>query len=191
MNPVKIFAREDANNYIDEDKGLIYVNDIFRKIEVKNIINTFIEQDELFDTLISTASMLLNIDKNNLVMFDGEYGYGYRRTSIGWYLHAILIKSILRYVERTIIIKSLIAREIYMVRMIGFDTVKQCTLLQIVDKIKCQDRPKFKCAGILDKNDMFNDDILIHTCTIQIITQTLITLMPQCLCDIIMSYVYK
>jgi hypothetical protein len=190
MNPVKIFAREDANNYIDENKGLIYVNDIFCKIEVKNIINTFIEQDELFDTLISTASTLLNIDKNNLAMFDGEYGYGHR-TAIGWYLHAILIKSILRYVERTIIIKSLIAREIYMNRMIGFDTVKQCTLLQIVDKIKCQDRPKFKCTGILDKNDIFNDDILIHTCTIQITTQTLIILIPRCLCDIIMSYVYK
>jgi hypothetical protein len=204
MEPVKIFDREYIIKYTDYEKGLINIDsicgyEIIDNIKVydviQEIINAYITHNEQFEILMCMASKLLGIDKNDMVMWN------YSKKGSGWMLHPILIKSALRHIELMISSKKILAGLIYGFKQIGINTINSCTLLSIVDKVSHPyyiegkeygflKKKEYKCAGILDKNDMFNDDILVHLCTKQIIAQTLIILIPKCLGDIIILYVY-
>lgn len=211
MNPASIFNRSRVYYDVGCEKGLICVESIFmdisRDINIKHIINTFIEDNEIFHTLMYTASKLLKIDKNDMVM----YCY-YHKLKYGWCAHPILMKSILRHIE-SLISKTMIATELGSVfKMITFDQVKQCTLLSLVTNVPYPSLIKnfngkhmydhytneyeskmveqeYKCEGILNKKDVFNDDELIFECTKVITMQILIILLPRQICDIIESYI--
>jgi hypothetical protein len=191
MNPLTIFKR---GKVCYSDTRLIHINSIFCVINVDDIIHEFIEKNETFETIMDVASKILKIKHDKIVM------YRYTDKKNEWLLHPILVKSVLRHIDSLISSKTMIAKEIYIGNTyIGINTIKHCTLTTIVENVgipyimnKNSDgrylKQKFHCDGILNNNDMFNDDILISKC-IQVITnQILITYLPQCLCDIIRSY---
>jgi hypothetical protein len=199
MNPIKIFDRESIHDSTDYNNGLIHACSIFQVIDVQNIIREFIENSEIFKIIVYTASKILNIHVNELVTFNIEGS----RECHGWLLHPILIKSILRHVESLTLRKLQIIREINnKCKRIGIDVLYNYpSLVSIVENVKypCTiEHPryrgyahltkKYKCKGILNKDDMFDDDILISKCVIYISVETLILFLPQCLCDIICSY---
>jgi hypothetical protein len=195
MQPVKIFDRIKVRDEIGFKWGSIWIHSIFSVIDAKQIINEFIEQNNTFDMLLYNASRILNINRNKLI----QYYYNSNKYD-GWSVHPILVKSILRHVENVITRKMVIINEIY--NLNGYimyndvkDAMKTCTLLFIVDHVKYPNEiggRKYECDGILDKNDMFNDDVLIYECIKQTTTcvlGVLGVLIPKCLYDIIISYI--
>jgi hypothetical protein len=190
MEQYKIFDRRDIFETILNDDGLILVKSIFdNEFEVMNLINEFIIGSEIFETILLVASKILNIKKTDLVTYTS------RKYIWGWYAHCILIKSILRHIENHMT-KLRMTTQIYRnKKRYTIDDIKNCTLTTIVENIKYCDinrtwpiehDQKFNCKGILNKDDMFNDDLLIFECTKYIIDRT--QLFPKCLCYIVCSY---
>jgi hypothetical protein len=194
LEPVKIFDREQVYKHIDYTNGLISVNSTFynsHDYNVDDIIDTYIFNDKTFEMIMCIASKLLNINKNNMVMWD------YYITS--WRVHPILMKSILRHIDTITSDKRIIARMIYSSGTIGMDSIRSCSLLIIVDGVEYPKvikhpysyyglKKEYKCDGILNNDDMFNDDVLIYECVKDIVISTLIELITKYLCDIIVSY---
>jgi hypothetical protein len=162
---VQIIYDTRLNSEYEDCVHLISI-DAFHNISINDDIETFITSDYLFDLIVSIAGRLLKIDKNNLVIFIGEPSKG-----SSWYVHPMLLKSILRYVESSIINESNIVREIlgkgpFFVKK---NHMINGSLLSIVKDIKCRalDKKdtKHKCNEIMNPYDIFNDDILMDECT--------------------------
>jgi hypothetical protein len=197
MNPIKIFDMKYVYEYIDYETGLISVDSIFYVLSYKywnaipDIIDTYVIYDETFEMVMNVASKLIGTAKNNIVMYDSS------ALGSGWRIHPILVKSVLRHIESVFPYKTILANVIYSKEpKKGIDTIKSCSLLSIVSNVQYQtcirgrgkDHKEYKCNGVSNKDDMFNDDILICKCVEQIIIKTLMLLMPLCICDIVVSY---
>jgi hypothetical protein len=204
MSVIKIFDRKTVcDNMNNSDDGLININDIintpyntnnepeddlFNKeinINFKNIILSFV-QSNTFLVLLEYASKLCGINPDHMVGYYTFSSDPYR----GWYVHPILIKSILRHFD-VLFDKCVIIRIIYgRKKWIGLHKLLNCSLTQIVENVKMPEyieTVRYDCVGIKNKEDMFNDDHLILEFVKPIIKETLIFL-PECLCDIICFY---
>jgi hypothetical protein len=200
MNPIKIFDMPHVYTYINYETELISVDSIFYDLNgkywdaIQNIINIYIIHNETFETIMSIASKLVGTAKNNMVVYDPS------AIGSGWRIHPILLKSVLRHIESVFPYKTMLANVIHSIKpKKGIDIIKSRSLLSIVSNVPYQTRIKYnssdergkeyKCNGILNKNDMFNDDTLIRICTKQITNEILILLIQRCLRDVIISYV--
>jgi hypothetical protein len=193
--------------------GLICIDSIFcfrtiDDIKLADVISRVIHSD-VFKMILNIASRLLNMDKNELIVWnDKPISFGYSRPQ-GWMCHPSLVKSILRHIDNHLN-KEQLADLIYWEFKRDINAIKSCTLLSIVNDVQYHNyienkwynfretplSPKvpllpeaetreYKCDGILIKNDMFNDDMLIYEYIKEILIQVWI---PKCLCDMIVSY---
>jgi hypothetical protein len=87
----------------------------------------------------------------------------------------------------------IIARETLIFgRKYSVDVIKDYSLLNIVENVKFPDVFRgipYSCDGILNKNDMFDDEPLTNECIMYFSYPTLIELLPDCLIKIIRSFV--
>jgi hypothetical protein len=190
---IKIFDRKNiefANHVQEYLKGGIFIGTIFNVINVKDIIETFIVTNDIFKLKVALASKLLNTDKLNLIGFNDPDNIYYSQ----WIVHPILIKSILTHVDESIINRTDIAREIYKKgHLRSFESIENCSLLSIVENVQMPLTVRghnYVCNGILNKDDMFNDELLTDVCIKHLIDQTLIIILPDVLTKIITSYYF-
>jgi hypothetical protein len=189
---IKIFDRRNISDRIDNE--LICINSLGQNecSSWSNIMNDFIEKNYFFKLIIDKACELLNIKKCKMLVFYNNTWINIKRgiKSTGWHVHPILIKSILRHMDN-VIAKSSAASIIYgRDREIDYDTVMNCSLLDIVDSIKYNEyNLYFSPNRILNKSDMFNDDQLIAECLKHLLQQTLFLIIPKCLLNIICEYI--
>jgi hypothetical protein len=157
------------------------MNKIFKHFTID--LNKFILEDETFNITMNIASELLKIKRDKLVLYNMSPGEG------GWFVHPLLLKSVLRYVDNTIG-KLTIAKELHgQYVLIGIDIIKHSSILSIAKNVKCRDKIQEKnFNGLLNKNDVFNDDHLITKCTKYIASTILISIIPNCLIEIIFLY---
>jgi hypothetical protein len=192
MSVIKIFNREQACKHCCPKTGLINIVDLLYvpHIDIKhigNIITSFV-CDKEFLSIVNIARKICNLPMCNMAV------YCYFSNDIWrcWYLHPILIKSVLRHIDE-LLDKCTIARIVYEVgNDIDLDIILTCSLLFIVENVE---QPKiikrsygpseYKCDGIKNRSDMFNDDHLVK----EYINYVMIEFLPQCLCDIICSMV--
>jgi hypothetical protein len=196
MSVVKIFDRIKVCDSIPTDLGLINIVDMLNVSgididDISKIINSFICSDIFL--------LIFKISREICVLPSEKMIYYYLFTKDKhrcWFLHPILIKSVLRYINE-LIDKCVITRIVYSHNnRIDFYKMMYCSLLSIVENVPIPDSIKYSdgktkkyiCTGVMHKNDMFNDDHLIISCIKCIINDTLLFL-PQCLCDIICSMV--
>jgi hypothetical protein len=196
MSVIKIFDREIVCDSVCQKYGLINIVDVLKvpTVDVNNIsdiINTFM-CDKTFALTIVIACKICNLTPQEMAVYYIFPKNSYR----GWFLHPILIKSILRYADESLN-KCTIARIVYMVDSeLDFYKTMSCSLLSIVENVKnpesikrsVKGEIKYICKSIKDKNDMFNDDHLILEC-IQFMINDTLKFLPQCLCDLICSMV--
>jgi hypothetical protein len=116
-----------------------------------------------------------------------------------WFLHPILIKSVLRHIDK-LLLRSDVITELYSSSWCSFHDVKSCSLLSIVEDIKMPTnieikseyipitQYKYECKCIYDPNDMFNDDHLMLECVKHISHPILLDFLLDDLCKIICSY---
>jgi hypothetical protein len=81
-----------------ETPGLIFFISIFKFIIAKDIVENFVLTDDVFKLKITIASKILNMDTINLISLNH---YNDKQSDL--IVHPILIKSILRHVDKTII----------------------------------------------------------------------------------------
>jgi hypothetical protein len=190
MPIIEIFDRFEYDNFINPDGSIKLFRLFDRDSGVYNIMNTYAESDELL-LIVNCAEKLLGLPEFTLIAYSVSYDE--------WYFHPILVKSILRHIDSSLR-KTLVASVVYKNILsstknicISFTGVRQSSLLTIVENIK---KPKniggkeYKCEGILNVDDMFNDDLLMLECTKRILLQFFndTCLLLNCLCDIICSY---
>jgi hypothetical protein len=192
MSVKTIFDRRDIIASTCRITGLINVVDIFKSpsININNIsdiVYSFICSDT-FVLIVDIACKICNLPPNEIVVY-----YTFSESSCrGWYLHPILIKSVLRHIDN-LLNKSIIAQIVYESgHDVNFYKVMSSSLLFIVNNIVLPTRidaqTEYKCKSILNKTDMFNDDHLIMEYIKHTITETL-TFLPLCICDMIFSMV--
>jgi hypothetical protein len=185
----KIFDRTELRiiNPQGSTPGFIFIMSIFRFIKVKDIVEKFVLTDDIFKLKITIANKLLNMKDNELISLN-HHSYKYSDLIV----HPILIKSILRHIDKIIINKMNIAREIFIIgKQYPFDYITDCSLLSIVKNVKCPNTVhsvKYSCIGILNKNDMFDDEPLTNECIRYFLNLVLIELLPDCLIKIIQSF---
>jgi hypothetical protein len=196
MSVIKIFDRNTICQSICSKDGLLNIVDLFRFSNIdlnniSNIVNSYICNDT-FSSLVIIACEICKLPPSKIAV----YYLFTKDINRCWFLHPILIKSILRHVDN-LINKYTIVRIVYKPDTeLDFFEVTSCSLLSIVENIaqpiiiKYSNDPqivekKYNCEGILNKYDMFNDDHLI----IEFIKRIMLEFLPSCLCDMICSMV--
>jgi hypothetical protein len=184
----KIFtSRISFFNITSKYSGFINIiggNTIDKK--VTSVITDFILEDEIFKLKKSIATTLTVTDETVL------YNYNSDIVHDGWYLHPILIKSLLRYLDTklTKIQKFKMARPINTIY--NTDAINNCSLISMAEDVKLPSKlgdMSYRCNGILNEDDMFNDDHLIIECTKHLIKKSLDAIIPKCLFGIIFEYI--
>jgi hypothetical protein len=187
---IKMFKRNTNFFKLQNDNkyGLIMIASMFNFIKVNNIIELFITTDGTFKLVLNIASELLKININNLITFNNHN----KNLSV-WCIHPILIKSVLRHVDKLIVNKTDLVREIYNYSLaITFNVVINCSLLSIVENVKIPETVNnhpYNCNGILNKDDMFDDEPLINECTMYLAFPVLFEPLPSCLIEIVQMYI--
>jgi hypothetical protein len=190
-NVVKLFDRPYVCDTVETRYGLILIKSIFNdKInEIDNILDSFIHTD-IFKILLHVATI-------NVKSYTCGYITNENKKFDGFYFHPLLVKSVLRFIDKSlsinVIIKILTDYKSHI--WIDMPDVINCSLVYIVNNVKKpiniinnKNSMEYKCEHIMDNNDMFNDDLLIVNCVKYIINDTLYFL-PQCLCDIICYFI--
>jgi hypothetical protein len=191
MTPIKIFDIKNICNTMDTKIfGLINVKHIFSSDQelITKIINNFIEGDT-FKIVLHFIGKKYSVDSTLMAQYHHTKDSLYE----GWYLHPVLIKTVLRHIDHSIS-KTLIVKTIYeSEKFITYGYTMNQSLLSIVDKIKKPDTikqrnkdEKYNCKEIDDMNDMFNDDKLYAACAQYIID--IMAILPKCLCDMVILY---
>jgi hypothetical protein len=186
MDIISIFDK-NINFTTGSIPGLLCIDHIFN-ITVHDIIEKIITGDIFFDLKLRMARKIL--DSNDIVI----YICTKNDNQCGLYFHPILIKTILMYIESSLS-KSQIMQEMYSHQntvYVSIDSFRQLSLLHMVTNIKIPQNIRNKpyiCPGILNNDDMFNDDILTTECEKYLLEQSLESLIIKCLIDIICSYI--
>jgi hypothetical protein len=196
MEVIKIFDRPYVRDTTAYTVGFIKIISIFHIkgvdiTKISHLIAKFMKSD-IFPLLLRHAGRLINIRPECLI----QYYISATDDIDGWYVHPLLVKSFLRYINESIE-KYIIARIIYKFeKWYLLDAINNASLLSIVEDVKKPDSikidnsdKKYNCDTILNKNDMFDDDLLVLECTKHIVLEVLTTFFFKDLCNIVCSMI--